>query len=87
MRALRPDLVILDLQIPDLAGDEILRDLKDDTETRTIPVAIVTSAEVGDTRRRALAAAVGIWSKAGLSRETVIAILSTAGHARKAEVT
>jgi len=82
IRALRPDLAILDLQIPDLGGDAILRDLKDNAETRAIPVAIVTSAEVGEAQRRGLAAAVGIWSKAALSREAVLGMLTAAAHAR-----
>jgi signal transduction histidine kinase len=85
IRALHPDLAILDLHIPDLPGDEILRDLKGDAETRAIPVAIVTSAELGEARRRALAPAVGVWSKAVLSRDTVLAILTAAAHARNAE--
>jgi len=38
-----PDLIILDLVMPDLSGFEVLEKLKDDNETRVIPVVIVTS--------------------------------------------
>jgi two-component system phosphate regulon response regulator PhoB len=39
----RPDLVLLDLMLPDLAGTEICRTLKDDAATRSIPVLVLTA--------------------------------------------
>jgi two-component system, OmpR family, phosphate regulon response regulator PhoB len=38
-----PDLVLLDLMLPDLAGSEVLRMLKSDTELRKVPVIIVSA--------------------------------------------
>ena len=38
----RPDLVLLDIMVPQLNGWEICRRLKQDTETRAIPVIMVT---------------------------------------------
>jgi len=38
-----PDLVLLDLMLPDLAGTEVCRALKRDTETATIPVLMLTA--------------------------------------------
>jgi signal transduction histidine kinase/DNA-binding response OmpR family regulator len=39
----RPDLIILDLQLPGISGPEVLDRLKDDPATREIPVVIYTS--------------------------------------------
>jgi CheY-like chemotaxis protein len=50
---LRPDLILLDLQIPDRSGWEILADLKRDPELAPIPVVIVS---VIDEPERGLAA-------------------------------
>jgi CheY-like chemotaxis protein len=38
-----PDLVLLDLHLPDMHGVEVLRALKGDPRTATIPVAVVTA--------------------------------------------
>ena len=38
-----PDLILLDLKLPDLQGDQILAALKADATTRPIPVVIVTA--------------------------------------------
>ena len=38
-----PDLILLDLKLPDLQGDQILAALKADPTTRPIPVVIVTA--------------------------------------------
>jgi two-component system, OmpR family, phosphate regulon response regulator PhoB len=42
-RAQVPDLVLLDLMLPDLAGSEVLRLLKNDPELRKVPVIIVSA--------------------------------------------
>src|SRR5437867_2773809 len=48
-REARPDLVLLDLMIPQLNGWEVCRRLKQDPATRAIPVIMVTArAEEGD---------------------------------------
>lgn len=40
---LRPDLVLLDLMLPDLQGTEICKTLKADTGTRDIPIIMLTA--------------------------------------------
>lgn len=43
VREQRPDLVLLDLMLPDMLGTEICRTLKSAPETRAIPVMMVTA--------------------------------------------
>ncbi|MFB6178140.1 MAG: response regulator [Halorientalis sp.] len=41
----RPDLVLLDLNMPRKDGKEVLQDIKDDPDLKRIPVVILTSSE------------------------------------------
>ncbi|GAA1680642.1 response regulator [Nonomuraea maheshkhaliensis] len=41
----RPDLVLLDLNLPRMSGLEVLGEVKADAELRTIPVVILTTSE------------------------------------------
>ncbi|MEO3888113.1 response regulator [Nonomuraea sp. B5E05] len=43
--ATRPDLILLDLNLPRKSGSEVLREVKDDPVLRTIPVVILTTSE------------------------------------------
>ncbi|TDC99121.1 response regulator [Nonomuraea deserti] len=43
--ASRPDLILLDLNLPRMSGREVLREVKDDPSLRTIPVVILTTSE------------------------------------------
>jgi signal transduction histidine kinase len=42
-RSLKPDLVLLDMLMPGLTGDAVCRELKNDPQTRDIPVVIFTA--------------------------------------------
>ena len=42
---LKPKVILLDLQLPKVSGMEVLRRLKEDVRTRTIPVAVFTSSK------------------------------------------
>lgn len=51
-RDTRPDLILMDVQLPDVSGLEITRWLKEDERTKDIPVIAVTAfAMAGDERR------------------------------------
>ena len=43
VRAERPDLVLLDLMMPDMDGWEVYQQMKADESTRRIPVIVVTA--------------------------------------------
>jgi CheY-like chemotaxis protein len=43
--ALRPDLVLLDLNLPRKDGREVLAEAKSDPELRTIPIVVLTTSE------------------------------------------
>jgi DNA-binding response OmpR family regulator len=43
IRELHPDLVLLDLMMPDMDGWEVYQQMKADTATRDIPVIVVTA--------------------------------------------
>ena len=44
-RSERPDLILLDLNLPKIDGREVLREIKQDASLRKIPVIILTSSE------------------------------------------
>jgi CheY-like chemotaxis protein len=41
----RPELILLDLNLPRKDGREVLEEIKDDPELRTIPVVVLTTSE------------------------------------------
>jgi PAS domain S-box-containing protein len=50
-RRYKPDVILLDLHLPDISGDEVLRRLRSHDDTRDIPVIVVsadTSREIAD---------------------------------------
>jgi two-component system cell cycle response regulator DivK len=48
----RPDLILMDIQLPEISGLEVTRQIKDDQELRDIPVVAVTAfAMKGDEER------------------------------------
>lgn len=52
----RPDFIILDIQLPDIEGTEVLARLQDHPEGRTIPVIAMTSYAMAGDREKLLAA-------------------------------
>jgi CheY-like chemotaxis protein/anti-sigma regulatory factor (Ser/Thr protein kinase) len=69
----RPQVVFLDLMMPEMSGFEVLERLKSDLVTRDIPVIVITSKPLQDEERRLLdEEAVVVLSKAAASREIVI---------------
>jgi PAS domain S-box-containing protein len=60
----RPVLVLLDLHLPDMSGEQVLQRLRDDPATASIPVVIVSAdATVGQVQRLLSAGAAGYLTK------------------------
>ncbi|HTY64193.1 MAG TPA: response regulator [Acidobacteriota bacterium] len=51
-----PDLILLDLSLPEMDGFEVLRHLKQDSRMKSIPVIALTAHALVTDRNRALAA-------------------------------
>jgi DNA-binding response OmpR family regulator len=43
-----PDLIILDLWMPALSGDEVLRNLRKNPETENLPVIVISASREGE---------------------------------------
>lgn len=41
-KAIRPDIILCDVMMPDIGGIEVLRNLQTDDDTRGIPVVVIT---------------------------------------------
>jgi len=76
----RPDVIVLDLQMPQLDGYETLRELAADSSTSATPVIVSTSSVIDDDMRRRLAKASAIVSKASLSRDSLRALVQRVMH-------
>jgi len=66
MEAVRqePDLILLDLMLPDMTGWDVIKQLKRDRRTKTIPVVAVSAdAMPGNLRRSRAAGFVEYWTK------------------------
>src|SRR3954463_5299216 len=51
VRRHRPDVIVLDLRMPEMDGVELCRRLKSDDATRDIPIVLLTGAESEEARR------------------------------------
>jgi two-component system, cell cycle response regulator len=51
-----PDVILLDIMMPDMNGFEVTQRLKDDPKTRHIPIVLVTSLDGSDNRVKGLSA-------------------------------
>jgi threonine synthase/DNA-binding response OmpR family regulator len=73
-----PDLIILDLTLPDINGEELLDTLRQHEGTREVPVVIVSAKDISPNLRARLVAQVdSVWSKAVLDRSNLLAHVET----------
>jgi CheY-like chemotaxis protein len=72
---LRPDVIVLDLQMPRRDGFQVLSDLSSDPETRMVPVLLLSSADYESLPRERIASARGFLAKRELSHDTIASAL------------
>jgi two-component system, cell cycle response regulator DivK len=79
----RPDLILMDIQLPVLDGHEATRRIKQNPELRAIPIIVVTSyALSGDDAKAVAAGADGYVAKPFSPRELLATIRKFLGDAR-----
>jgi PAS domain S-box-containing protein len=71
----RPDLVLLDLQLPVIDGFEVLRRLRDDPRTAGVPVVAVTANAMPEAVAAGLAAGFDAYLTKPVNRETLMRTL------------
>jgi CheY-like chemotaxis protein len=75
-RELRPEIVFLDLNMPNMSGAEVLVRLKEDPVTANIPVVVVTSKVLEPAERAQLESrAVAVLSKDETAREDALSVI------------
>ncbi len=80
-----PDIIFLDLMMPDIHGFEVLKMLRQIEETRDTPIVVCTSQQLNEPDREAAGAASAILMKSELSRESVLDILRHASEGHHAK--
>ena len=80
MRFERPDLVLLDLDIPPPDGQTVLAQMRQDPRLDDVPVVVVTSARLDAARHTALESTAAILDKAQFSGSLLAAAADVASH-------
>jgi signal transduction histidine kinase/DNA-binding response OmpR family regulator len=73
MNEQRPDLILLDLMMPEVDGFQVVRCLRESPDWRTIPVVVITAMELTPEERQLLNGSVArVLQKASYSREELL---------------
>jgi signal transduction histidine kinase/CheY-like chemotaxis protein len=88
VRKNKPDLILLDLMMPVMDGFEFMKELKENEEWKTIPVVILTAADISASERKLLQGSVQkIIRKAGLDKKSLMEEVGSIMKTRYAEHT
>jgi CheY-like chemotaxis protein len=79
----RPDVIIMDLEMPILDGWEATRRLKSNPQTRDIPVIALSAHALASERERAFAAGCDEFDAKPIQFERLLATLRRLGESRK----
>lgn len=69
----KPDFIILDIQLPDIEGTEVLRRIRDSEIGNSIPIIAVTSYAMSGDRQRLLSAGCNGYIEKPIDPEQIIA--------------
>jgi DNA-binding response OmpR family regulator len=70
-----PDLVVLDLILPDMHGLEVLKNIRSHVKTRTIPVMVLTTIQEAEEVQRTLSFGASRYvHKGGITPEKIVEI-------------
>ncbi|MGQ0550616.1 MAG: ATP-binding protein [Armatimonadota bacterium] len=73
----RPHLILLDLDLADMSGEDVLRELKDQPETAHIPVVVISATSAPDSMNRLLAAGAIDYLTKPLDIQKLLALLDS----------
>ena len=69
----RPDLIVLDLMLPDMPGETVLQQLSENEATRNIPVVVLTGKEINSQQRaQMMGKIISLFQKGHLDRQALI---------------
>jgi CheY-like chemotaxis protein len=74
-RAHRPDLILLDRHLPDISGDQVFVQLREDPRTRDIPVIVLSADAISSEIRRLLGAGVRAYLTKPLDVRQLLAVI------------
>ena len=77
IKAERPDLILMDVQLPGMDGLEATKKLKEEPTTRDIPVVAVTSYAMKGDREKALAAGCAGYITKPIDKDTFVREVAT----------
>jgi DNA-binding response OmpR family regulator len=84
-RSEKPDLIILDIMMPDLGGTEVRIELLKDPATKDIPVIFLTGLRAPRSKRKALTPGVRTLGKSGDFNELLEAVREALGKSEKTQ--
>ncbi len=74
-RAERPDLVLMDVQLPKMSGFDVTRALRADPATAGVPIIVVTSFALSGDDRKAMAAGASAYLAKPYSPRELLALI------------
>ena len=77
VREERPDLILMDVQLPKMSGLEVTRALRDDPATADVPIIVVTSFALSGDEQRAMAAGASAYIAKPYSPRELLALIDT----------
>jgi two-component system cell cycle response regulator DivK len=77
VREERPDLILMDVQLPKMSGLEVTRALRADPATADVPIIVVTSFALSGDDQRAMAAGASAYIAKPYSPRELLALIQT----------